>query len=140
MDEEIDTHRRNKTWKLIPRLVEGPVIDNKWIYRIKTDGARNTVRFKSRLVVRGFRQCEGVDYGDTFSPVARYNSVLLLLAIAAAKNFELRQFDVSTAFLFGDIDDIHGAVRRLHRQGASGTRLSTTARYLWTETEACSVQ
>jgi len=55
MDEEIDAHHRNKTWKLVPRPVEVPVIDNKWVYRIKTDRAGNAVRFKSRLVVRGFR-------------------------------------------------------------------------------------
>jgi len=56
MHEKIDAHRRNKTWKLVPRPYEMPVIDNKWIYRIKTDDAGNSIRFKSRLVVRGFRQ------------------------------------------------------------------------------------
>jgi len=105
MDEEIDAHYRNKTWKLVPRPVAEPVIDNKWVYRIKTDGAGNAVQFKSRLVVRGFRQRKGVDYSDTFSPVARYDSARLLLAIATAKNFELRQFDISTEFLSGDINE-----------------------------------
>jgi len=105
MDEEIDVHRRNKTWKLVPRPVAEPVIDSKWVYRIKTDGVGNAVRFKSRLVVRGFRQRKGIDYSDTFSPVARYDSARLLLAIAAAKSFELRQFNVSTAFLSGDINE-----------------------------------
>jgi len=103
MDEEINAHHRNKIWKLRP--VAEPVIDNKWVYRIKTDGAGNAVRFKSRLVIRGFRQRKGVDHSDIFSPVARYDSAHLLLAIAAAKNFELRQFDVSTAFLSGDINE-----------------------------------
>jgi len=98
MDEEIDVHHRNKTWKLVSRPVAEPVIDNKWVYRIKTDGAGNAVRFKSRLV-KDFRQRKEVDYSDTFSPVARYDFARLFLAIAAAKNFELRQFDVSTAFL-----------------------------------------
>jgi len=88
MDEEIDAHHRNKTWKLVPRPVEVPVIDYNWIYRIKTKGARNAVQFKSRLVVR-FRQREGVDYSDTFLPVPRYYSARLLLA--AIKNFDLQQ-------------------------------------------------
>jgi len=105
MDEEIDAHHRNKTWKLVPRLVEEPVIDNNWVYRIKTDGAGNAVQLKSRLVVRGFRQRKGVDYSDTFSPVAHYDSARLLFAIAAAKNFKLQQLDVSTAFLSGDINE-----------------------------------
>jgi len=105
MDEEIDAHRRNKTWKLVPRPVEKSVIDNKWIFRIKTDAAGNPIRFKSRLVVRGFRQYKGMDYNDTFSPVARYDSARLIFAIAAAKNLKIRQFDVSTAFLSGDIDE-----------------------------------
>jgi len=64
MDEEIDAHNRNKTWKLVPRPVAEPVKDNKWVYRIKTDGAGNAVRVKSRLVVRGFRQSKGIDYSD----------------------------------------------------------------------------
>jgi len=59
------------------------------------------MRFKSYLVGRGFRQSMGVD-GDTFSPVARYDSARLLLAIIAAQNFELRQFDISIAFLSDD--------------------------------------
>jgi len=105
MDKEIDAHRRNKIWKLVSRPVEVPLIDNKWIYHIKTDSAGNAVRFKSRLIVRGFRQSEGIDYGDTFSSVARYDSARLLLSIAAIKNFELRQFNISTAFLSGDIDE-----------------------------------
>jgi len=105
MDEEIEVHHRNKTWKLVPRPVAEPVIDNKWVYRMKTDGAENAVRFKSRLVVKGFRQRKGIDYSDTFSPVARYDSARLFLAIATAKSFELRQFDVSTAFLCGDINE-----------------------------------
>jgi len=62
------------------------------------------MRFKSRLIVRGFHQSMGVD-GDTFSQVARYDSARLLLAITAAKNFELRQFDISIAFLSGDIGE-----------------------------------
>jgi len=105
MDEQIDAHHRNKTWKLVSRPIAEPVIDNKWVYRIKTDGAGNAVRFKSRLVVRGFRQRKGVDYNNTFSSIARYESARLLLAIAAAKNFELWQFDVSTAFLSGNINE-----------------------------------
>jgi len=77
------------------------------------------MRSGSRLVVRGFRQRKGIDYSDTFSPVARYNSARLLLAIAAAKNFELRQFDVSTAFLSGDINEtiyMEHVARKLRRQ------------------------
>jgi len=73
MHEEIETHYRNKTWKLVPRPVEVPIIDNKWIYRIKADGAGSAVRFKSRLVVRRYYQRKGVDYSDTFSPIARYD-------------------------------------------------------------------
>jgi hypothetical protein len=66
------------------------------------DGQFN--RFKSRLVVKGYRQRKGVDFDETFSPVASYSSVRMLLAIAASKGLDVLQYDVKTAFLHGDID------------------------------------
>lgn len=80
----------------------------KWIFKIKRDQDGNPKRFKARLVARGYKQKEGIDYVETFAPVARMDSIRTLLAIASARDLTFEQFDVSTAFLNGDItDDIY---------------------------------
>jgi len=61
-------------------------------------------RFKARLVINGSRQKYGIDYNETFSSVVRYELIRTILAIAAAENYELKQFDIKTAFLYGDLE------------------------------------
>ena len=77
----------------------------KWIFKrkIKTDGSID--KYKARLVVKCFRQKEGLDYFDTYSPVIRITSIRMLIAIAALYNLEIHQMDVKTAFLNGDLDE-----------------------------------
>ena len=77
----------------------------KWIFKrkMKTDGSID--KYKARLVIKGYRQQEGLDYFDTYSPVTRINSIRMILAIAALRNLEVHQMDVKTAFLNGDIDE-----------------------------------
>ena len=62
-------------------------------------------KYKARLVIKGYKQNEGLDYFDTFSPVMRINSIRMVLAIAALRNLEVHQMDVTTAFLNGDLDE-----------------------------------
>ncbi|KAK1626403.1 hypothetical protein QYE76_000718 [Lolium multiflorum] len=78
-------------------------VENKWIFKGKTDADGNVTVYKARLVAKGFRQIQGVDYDETFSPVAK--SERILLAIAAFFDYEIWHMDVKTAFLNGDIEE-----------------------------------
>lgn len=80
-------------------------IDSRWIFRILRNTEGEICRFKARLCARGFMQKKGVDFYETFSPVVRYDSLRVLLAIVATKDLELAQFDVQTAFLHGKLDE-----------------------------------
>ena len=72
-------------------------VENKWIFKKKTDAYGNVSVYKARLVAKGFRQMQGVDYEETFSPVAMIKSIRILLAIAAYHDYEIWQMDVKTA-------------------------------------------
>ena len=90
---------------MVPRPVSRTIIGTKWIYRNKLDEHGNVVRNKARLVAQGFKQQEGIDFEETFAPVARLESIRLLLAYAAIQGFTLFQMDVKSAFLNGDIEE-----------------------------------
>src|SRR5207237_3036228 len=77
----------------------------KWIFKKKIDADCNVTVYKARLVAKGFRQIQGVDYDETFSPVAMLKSVRIMLAIAAFFDYEIWQMDVKTAFLNGNIEE-----------------------------------
>ena len=106
MHEELNNFKRNKVW----RLVEKPkgcrnVIGTKWIFKNKQDENGIVVRNKARLVAQGFSQVEGIDYGETYAPVARLESIRILLAYASHHNFKLQQMDVKSAFLYGPLKE-----------------------------------
>lgn len=105
MREEFDSLMKNGTWKLVNAPDNQKIIDNKWVYKIKYNADDTVGRYKARLVVRGFTQEYGVDYHETFSPVMRFTSVRTILAIAVAEKMTLKQFDVKTAFLYGELDE-----------------------------------
>lgn len=105
MGEEMESLKQNNTWKMVNAPKNQKVIDNKWVYKIKYKPDGTMERFKARLVVRGFTQEHGIDYQETFSPVVRFTSVRAILAIAAAEKMTLRQFDVKTAFLYGELEE-----------------------------------
>ena len=81
------------------------VITNRWVFKIKQKSDGTIDKYKARLVVGGCFQNEGIDYGEIFSPVARCESVRILLSIAAAYNMHIMQFDVKTAFLNGNLEE-----------------------------------
>ena len=100
INDEIDSLLSNGTWVLVDPPPNIKPIGCKWIFRIK-DGNL----FKARLVAKGFRQNEGVDYFDTYAPVARITSIRLLFALASIYNLCIHQMDVNIAFLNGDLNE-----------------------------------
>lgn len=105
MENEYDSLIKNDTWSLTT-LPEGRnLIKNKWIYKVKLRIDGSVDRYKARLVVKGCSQREGVDYSETFSPVARLDSIRLILALAAENDLEMSHIDVKTAFLYGNIEE-----------------------------------
>lgn len=105
MQDEYNSLITNKTWILVKKPNDQKVIDNKWVFKLKKNIDGSIERFKARLVVRGFTQEYGVDYEETFSPVVRFVSIRTILAIAAETKAKLRQFDIKTAFLHGELKE-----------------------------------
>ena len=81
------------------------LLDTKWVFKILKDESEQIRRFKARLVARGFQQREELDYTETFAPVVRLNSLRVFLAVTAQLDLELIQFDVKTAFLYGEVTE-----------------------------------
>ena len=94
-----------RVWHLVPRPKNRTVIGTKWVFRNKLDEEGNVIRNKARLVVKGYNQQEGIDYDETFAPVARLEAIRLLIAFASHKGFKLHQMDVKTAFLNGELKE-----------------------------------
>jgi hypothetical protein len=99
MKSEIGSMYENKVWTLVDLPDNWQAIENKWIFKKKTDIDGNVTVYKARLVAKGFRQVQRVDYDETFSPVAMLKSVRIMLAIAVF--YEIWQMDIKTAFLNG---------------------------------------
>ncbi|KAE8688597.1 hypothetical protein F3Y22_tig00110963pilonHSYRG00163 [Hibiscus syriacus] len=104
MKEEIDALQQNQTWDIVPKIKDVKLISCKWVYKIKRRPDGLIERYKARLVARGFSQQYGLDYDETFSPVAKLTTVRVLLALAANKDWNLWQMDVKNAFLHGELD------------------------------------
>ncbi|KAJ9536108.1 LOW QUALITY PROTEIN: hypothetical protein OSB04_un000718 [Centaurea solstitialis] len=92
-------------WRLVKLPESKSVIDTKWIFKNKKDANNIIVRNKARLVAKGYRQQEGIDYDETFAPVARLEAIRMFLAYAAYKDFTVFQMDVKTAFLYGHLKE-----------------------------------
>ena len=104
-DEEISSHSLNNTWTLV-RLPPGrECIPSGWNFKLKVDKKGVPYRRKARFFAKGYRQIQGIDYQESFAPVVRYDSLRVIIAIAAERDLELYQLDVKTAFLNGIIDE-----------------------------------
>ena len=104
IDEELDSLRRQDTWKLVPRTRDMFVVQSKWVFKLKTNEVGEITRYKARLVARGFPQTEGIDYEDTCSPVLQSSSRRFIFCLSAMSGMKSVQADVETAFLQSQMD------------------------------------
>nr|GEW77727.1 zinc finger, CCHC-type [Tanacetum cinerariifolium] len=105
IDDEIGSIIENNTWVLSDLSPGCKPLGCKWIFKMKMKFDGTIDKFKSRLVIQGFRQKEGIDYFDTYAPVARVTTIRLLLALASIHNLVIHQMDVKTAFLNGELNE-----------------------------------
>jgi hypothetical protein len=105
MQEELQALEENHTWDIVPCPTGVKPIGCKWIYSIKLRSDGSLDRYKARLVALGNRQEYGINYEETFAPVAKMTTVLLIIAIAASKGWSSRQMDFKNAFLHGDLQE-----------------------------------
>ncbi|KAJ9539184.1 hypothetical protein OSB04_031917 [Centaurea solstitialis] len=105
MKAEMQFMYDNLVWELKYLLQHYKAVGNKWVFKKKTNMDENVHTFKSRLVAKGFTQTHGIDYDETFSPVAMLKSIRIPMAISAYFNYEIWQMDVKTAFLNGKLTE-----------------------------------
>jgi hypothetical protein len=104
MQEELNNFKRNEVWSLVERPNQN-VVGTKWVFRNKQDEHRVVTRNKTRLVAKVYSRIEGLDFDETFAPVARLESIHILLAYATHHDFKIYQMDVKSAFLNGPIKE-----------------------------------
>jgi hypothetical protein len=105
MSEEYQSILKNDVWDIVPRLEGKSVVTSRWIYKIKHAADGSIEKYKVRFVSRGFSRVEGVDYDETFAPVALYTSIRSIIALAVSMGWKLHQMDVKTSFLNGEIEE-----------------------------------
>ncbi|GJR61824.1 retrovirus-related pol polyprotein from transposon TNT 1-94, partial [Tanacetum coccineum] len=105
MKEEMQAIERNQTWELVDLPNDKSPIGLKWLFRTKFNTDGSVQKHKARLVAKGYAQQQGVDFDETFSPVARFETVRILLSLAAHLNWPVYQFDVKSAFLNGELEE-----------------------------------
>ena len=105
MNEEMSALEKNQTWEIVNRPSDKKAVGCRWVYNVKYKSDGTLERNKARLVAKGFTQTYGVDYEETFAPVAKMNTVRIILSLVACFGWELLQFDVKNAFLHGQLDE-----------------------------------
>ncbi|RVX07565.1 Retrovirus-related Pol polyprotein from transposon RE1 [Vitis vinifera] len=105
MNKEMKSLQKNETWELVECPPGKKSVGCRWIYTVKYKADGSIERFKARLVAKGYTQTYGIDYTETFAPVAKTNTVRVLLSLAANLDWPLQQFDVENAFLHGELSE-----------------------------------
>lgn len=104
VQDELKCFDENNAWELVDDPKSGTIVECKWVLKKKYD-SENQVRYRARLVAKGFTQKEGIDYVETFSPVVRHTTLRLLFALSAKLGLDVTHLDVKTAFLNGDLEE-----------------------------------
>jgi len=141
MEEELALMAKYDVWDVVDEPVDTNIVGSRWVFRIKRDSNGKILKYRARLVAQGFTQMYGIDFQDTFAPVARLSSIRAVIALAASEDWELHQMDVKSAYLNSPIDtavymrlppghDQKGKVTRVKR-GIYGLRQSGN---LWHKT------
>lgn len=119
MDEEYSSLMKNKTWTLTDLPPGKKALPYKWVFKRKTDQIGNVMRYKARLVIKGYAQRWGTDYEEIYSPVVRYTTIRYLFALAARYGLAIDQMDAVSAFLQGEIDrDIYMEQPEEYKRGS----------------------
>ena len=105
MKSKMDSMYSNQVWTLVDALGGVTPIGCKWVYKEKIGADGQVETYKARLVAKGFRQKQGIDYDETFSPVAMLKSIRIMLTIATYHDYEIWKMDVKTAFLNGYLEE-----------------------------------
>ena len=104
MQEEMNSLQKNDTYELTKLPKGRKALKNKWVFKLKKDD-KKLLKYKARLVMKGFDQKQGIDFDEIFSPVVKICSIRVMLGLAASMNPELEQLDIKTAILHGDLDE-----------------------------------
>jgi hypothetical protein len=105
MIEEYQSIIKNEVWEIVTRQNNKDGVSSIWLFKIKYAADGSIEKYKARFVARGFSQKEGIEYEETFAPVAKYTSIRTIIALAAKMKWKLHQMDVKTTFLNGVIEE-----------------------------------
>ncbi|KAI3806370.1 hypothetical protein L1987_22271 [Smallanthus sonchifolius] len=105
MINKLEAIEKHDTWELVSRPTGRNIVGLKWLYKTKLVAKGKVMRYKARLVVKGYSQKQGINYQETFTPVARFETIRVLIAVAAQRGWPRLQLDVKTAFLNGELSE-----------------------------------
>ena len=104
-EEEMKAHRLNGTWEIVKLPPGKHAIGSRWFMKVKTNADGSLDRYKARMVAKGYSQCPGFDFKETFAPTVRYSTIRIILAIAALEDLELHSLDISYIYLNGELEE-----------------------------------
>lgn len=105
MEQELEAIEKNETWQLTELPPGKKVIGLKWVFKLKKDTKGQIIKYKARVVAKGYVQRQGVDFEEIFAPVTRLETIRLLLALSAKNGWMVYHLDVKSAFLNGDLKE-----------------------------------